>query len=101
MLKTNSIIISISFLIFSLSSVAKSSNYLYSITYSNTPNSWSSYTPAFLSFDGSKLILVGNIETSSTPFFVLDTIKWTKSMFMVPYTWNDETLSTYTFFNYL
>ncbi|KAN0023625.1 hypothetical protein ACTFIV_008012 [Dictyostelium citrinum] len=59
------------------------------------------YTPAFLSFDGSKLILVGNIETSSTPFFVLDTIKWTKSMFMVPYTWNDETLSTYSFFNYL
>ncbi|KAM9999209.1 hypothetical protein ACTFIZ_002773 [Dictyostelium cf. discoideum] len=58
------------------------------------------YNPAFLSFDGTKLILIGNVETSQTPFFVLDTIHWTKSMFALPFTWNDETLNSYTFFNY-
>ncbi|KAM9959117.1 hypothetical protein ACTFIR_000171 [Dictyostelium discoideum] len=58
------------------------------------------YNPAFLSFDRTKLILVGNVETSATPFFVLDTIHWTKSMFTLPFSWNDETLNTYSFFNY-
>ncbi|KAM9997618.1 hypothetical protein ACTFIY_007278 [Dictyostelium cf. discoideum] len=58
------------------------------------------YNPAFLSFDGTKLILFGNVETSVTPFFVLDTIHWTKSMFTLPYTWNDETLNTFSFFSY-
>ncbi|KAN0030917.1 hypothetical protein ACTA71_009564 [Dictyostelium dimigraforme] len=58
------------------------------------------YNPAFLNNDGSKLILVGNIESSYTPFFVLDTLNWSKSTFTLPYTWNDETLNTFTFFNY-
>ncbi|KAK5584199.1 hypothetical protein RB653_005807 [Dictyostelium firmibasis] len=59
------------------------------------------YTPAFLSCDGSKLILVGNLNSPSTPFFVVDTTSFSMSMFYLPNDWSTHSLDTYTFFNYL